>query len=466
MTNTTLPVSLDALAIGRTSSNPFVDQFETRSPTIYDIQYPIQKKWLNTATEQFYELQNFYTTAEFPGQLFANWILIGGSSVVETLTGNDGIIVPPTNNNINVVGDGTYITTTGNAATSTLTINLLGDVATKFGVDAHTNPGTNPVVPANGLVTITGGQVPASTTANVIRTDSLAANTYTVEVQRTQAVASSTIGDNGVAHFNSADFSVDANGFVSLVGGAAATKFMVDAHTNPGTNPVVPNASGVVTITGGQVPAGTTANVIRTDSLAANTYTVEVQRSQAVASSTIGDNGVCHFSSSEFSVDSNGFVTLTGVTATKPAFAATLTSQQANVTGDNTAYTVIFDTELYDNLSNYNTGTGVFTAPVAGVYQFNTAISVYNLGASHTVGYVYLNTSSSAPIYGNTWSPEAAAGVPATTQCTFVACSLIKLPIGGTVSVVITIAGSTKTVGVQAEYPSVNVTTFSGALIS
>jgi hypothetical protein len=272
--------------------------------------------------------------------------------------------------------------------------------AEAFTVDASTAPGTNPVVPnGSGIITVTGGQVAAGTIANVIRTNSLSANTYTIQIQRSQAVASSTIGDNGVSHFNSTYFTVDANGFVSLNGSAVAQtitgntggalsptagnwnilgtstasgttpvqtagsgstltvqvqksqaiastnatnvglaafnstyftvdangfvslvpgsvggSFTVDASTAPGTNPVVPNFLGTVTITGGQVAAGTTTNVIRTDSLAANTYTIQIQRSQAVASSTIGDNGVSHFNSSFFTVDANGFVSLNGGT--------------------------------------------------------------------------------------------------------------------------------------------------------
>jgi hypothetical protein len=84
----------------------------------------------------------------------------------------------------------------------------------------------------------------------------------------------------------------------------------VDAHTAPGTDPVVPNGSGQIDVTGGQVAAGTTTNVIRTDSLAASTFTIEIQRSQAIDISTVGDNGVCHFDSADFTVDSNGFVQL------------------------------------------------------------------------------------------------------------------------------------------------------------
>lgn len=182
-------------------------------------------------------------------------------------------------------------------------------------VDLANAPGTNPVLPVGGTITITGAQIAAGATANVVRTHSTAAGQFAVEIQRSQAVASSTVGDNGVSHFNSGQFSVDSNGFVSLVGGGQAVDtFQVDASTAPGTNPVIPASNGLVTVTGGQVAAGTTTNVIQTNSLAANTYAIQIQRSQAVASTTIGDNGVCHFDSGSFAVDANGFVTLKGGT--------------------------------------------------------------------------------------------------------------------------------------------------------
>jgi hypothetical protein len=137
-------------------------------------------------------------------------------------------------------------------------------------------------------------------------------NTVDFNIQYASAAASSIAGNAGVASFNSAFFTVDSNGFVSISGGSILESFTVDASTPPGTNPVVPNGSGIVTVTGGQVAAGTTTNVIRTNSLAANTYTIQIQRSQAVASSTIGDNGVSHFNSTYFTVDANGFVSLNG----------------------------------------------------------------------------------------------------------------------------------------------------------
>jgi hypothetical protein len=52
----------------------------------------------------------------------------------------------------------------------------------------------------------------------------------------------------------------------------------------------------------------------------------------------------------------------------QPCFAAYLASPVLNVTGDDTVYTVLFDTERVDTTNDYNTGTGTFTAPVTGRY--------------------------------------------------------------------------------------------------
>ena len=187
-----------------------------------------------------------------------------------------------------------------------------GAVLESFTVDASTPPGTNPVAPnGSGIVTVTGGQVAAGTTTNVIRTNSLSLNTYTIQIQRSQAVASSTIGDNGVSHFDSAAFDVDANGFVQLNGGGiATTSFDVQANTAPGTDPVVPTAAGVVTVNGAAVANHSV--VLETRSRAANAYNVEVQFATTAASTDATKSGVAHFSSGQFSVDANGFVQLAG----------------------------------------------------------------------------------------------------------------------------------------------------------
>lgn len=177
-------------------------------------------------------------------------------------------------------------------------------------VDAATGPGTNPVLPTvTGLITVTGAQVAAGTIgANVIRTDSLAANAFRIEIQRSAAVASTASLNNGVSHFFNGQFSVDSNGFVQLVGGSApaAQKFDVQAATAPGVDPVTPDGSGVVIVNGTIVAAHSIP--LRSNTLALNTINIETQYTSAAATSVANNAGMASFDSSRFSVDANGYV--------------------------------------------------------------------------------------------------------------------------------------------------------------
>src|SRR5690606_4492147 len=80
-------------------------------------------------------------------------------------------------------------------------------------VDANTSPGTNPVLPIVGTISITGAQVSSGAIGtNVIRTNSLAPHQFTIEIQRSETSVAPDIDLNGVSHFNEEDFEVDANG--------------------------------------------------------------------------------------------------------------------------------------------------------------------------------------------------------------------------------------------------------------
>lgn len=265
-----------------------------------------------------------------------------------------------------------------------------GIAATAFDVQANTAPGTDPVVPSAAGVVIVNGAAVANHSV-VLETRSRAVNTYNLEVQYGTSAAATDATKSGVAHFNSAQFSVDANGFVSTSGTGVAntitgnsggalsptagnwnifgastaagtspvstsgavstltvnvqksqaiaatdatkvglanfssTMFAVDANgfvtlagggqaidsiaVQTGTSPIAPTAAGLVTINGATVAAGT--NPVRTDGTGANTMAVEVQFSQAIASTDATKVGLSNFNSAQFSVDANGFVSTT-----------------------------------------------------------------------------------------------------------------------------------------------------------
>ena len=93
----------------------------------------------------------------------------------------------------------------------TLPINYLAGID----VQATSGGGTNPaVVDPFGNITLDGAVVAAGT--NPLRTVSTAPYTVQVQAQYAQAIAASDATKVGLCNFDSSDFSVDANGFVSL----------------------------------------------------------------------------------------------------------------------------------------------------------------------------------------------------------------------------------------------------------
>lgn len=142
-------------------------------------------------------------------------------------------------------------------------------------VQSNTAPGTDPVLPtALGLITVNGAAV--ANHSVVLETHSRAANAYNLEIQYATSAAATDATKSGVAHFNSAQFTVDANGFVSA-SGTVPIQFTADSGT-------AAPAAGNINILGG--PGVTTSASGSTVTINSVVYT-----DQAGSTSVTSDSG-------------------------------------------------------------------------------------------------------------------------------------------------------------------------------
>jgi hypothetical protein len=136
-----------------------------------------------------------------------------------------------------------------------------------------------------------------------------------------------------------------------------------------------------------------------------------------------------------------GDVTLSGnvTNTTLPAFLAYNSATDSDVTGDGTAFTVIFDTEVKDQGADYDNATGIFTAPVTGMYPLFAMAYLQGLANAHLVTLI-LTTSNR--IYVDLFPAYSTASMMAKIS------QLMDMDAGDTAVVALGVSGGSKTVDV------------------
>jgi len=267
---------------------------------------------------------------------------------------------------------------------------------------------------SSGNITLQGLVVANATHAKAVYTESPGANTEKIDVQLSAAIASTDVTKVGLAAFSNAQFTVDSNGFVQLVGGGTGAIETITGDDGTAVTPVSAN----VNILGATVANGTNAKPLYTKKTSSGTETIDIQLTEAVGSSGVNNAGIASFNSSNFVVDSNGYVSsfqsnIIGASNLGIAYSGgTFTILGANgsaLSSTNPAYVTVPSLNLSGQLITFKiTSNSTFKDNASGSSQIagNTfgvsiASGAYNQDLPFFL-YAVLNSAQTSPSIENT----------------------------------------------------------------
>jgi hypothetical protein len=168
---------------------------------------------------------------------------------------------------------------------------------------------------AGGDIDILGQIVANGTHVKPLYTTNSAANTMRVDLQVATTVSPTPANTNscGVSCFNQNQFQINAtSGMVSLIG--STTDNPVLSTTGDDGLVVTADNTGTIFMLGNAVANGTHPKPLYTTASAANTerFDIQVAKARTGAPANMNDAGICSFDDTVFTVNANGYVTLTG----------------------------------------------------------------------------------------------------------------------------------------------------------
>ena len=165
------------------------------------------------------------------------------------------------------------------------------------------------------------------------------------------------------------------------------------------------------------------------------------------ADKTIGSNDTYALSfetdgNEAMKIDTAGHITL----PLQSMFVSHVTSIVSNVTGDETTYSFVCDSDIIDRNADHDVSNGTFTAPVTGVYCFWQAMLIQGIASNHT-RLMLIDVTSNRSIYPWTsLSYDLAAGGGTYITCN--TCVTVDMDAGDTHVFNVRIDGGSKVIDV------------------
>jgi len=223
-------------------------------------------------------------------------------------------------------------------------------------------------------------------------------------------------------------------------------------------------ATGFVSMNGAVVAGrtftvGTGLAIANADGISGNPL---ITLTSAIASSIIGTANQIAVSTPLPNQYQIGFAPITQ-NATQPVFMAQIGASQDNVTGEGTAYTVLFPTVTVNQGGYYNAGSSTFTAPVTGNYLLGVNLYIGDItsgGSTKNATQIdfYINGSLGRTVF---FGDTRAFNASGSTHVQLSATEFMQLTAGQQVTVVLTVTTTPST----GKLIDVDEAYFSGVLL-
>jgi len=194
----------------------------------------------------------------------------------------------------------------------------------------------------------------------------------------------------------------------------------------------------------GASTTATSGKVLRGDGTNWIASTPTFPTTAGTTGTVLRSDGTNIVNSTAFTIGSTGIMTNTA----QPILTAIVDTAQTNATGDGTSFDVIFDQIVDQNGSNYNTGTGKFTCPVAGYYLVSYTVTFTGVTSAMNDGNSQI-LSSAGTIQKRSWN--AAAIRAASNEAVISDCIITKRAASDTLYINIQISNGTKVASTKAE---------------